>query len=114
MFETFEHTGGVVSHTAAHAIVQEPVVVNIEGRETELTLDDAKDLLEGLKAAVATVDGAESRIKMNNNGHTLVLGKTCYGMSFVIPSKLGKNPAATDQARIAARFFVAPQFELPT
>lgn len=107
-FQTTEHAGGVMSRTADHAIVQEPVVVTIEGTEVELTLDDAKDLLSGLQSAVAAVETSEAGVATRSNGHTLVLGKTQYGMSLVVPSKLGKNPAATDQARmrIAAKFTV--------
>jgi len=103
-FKTTEHDGGVMSRTSDFALVQEPVVVTIDGVDVELTLDDAKDLLSGLQAAVANVEASEASVAKLSNGHTFVLGKTRHGMSLVVPSRLGKNPLATAQARIAAKF----------
>lgn len=103
-FKTTEHGGGVMSRTLDFALVQKPVVVTIEGTDVELTLDDAKDLLSGLQAAVPTVEASEASVAKNNNGHTFVLGKPRHGMPFVGHSKPGKNPLALAQARFAAWF----------
>ncbi|MGZ0002920.1 hypothetical protein [Burkholderia gladioli] len=82
--QTFE--GGVQARTIAGGIVQHPVVITLDGVATELTLDDAVKLRDGLAASIAATEGAESAV-LARNGHHFTIGKTVYGMS-AVPSKL--------------------------
>ncbi len=85
-----EHPGCVKSRTHETFLVGEPVVVVIDGRETELSLQDAKWLLCGLQEAIARVEESESKLKADSNGHLVVIGKTRSGMS-VLSTKLGAS-----------------------
>ncbi|WP_244140613.1 hypothetical protein [Burkholderia sp. BCC1047] len=82
--QTFE--GGVLARTVAGGIVQHPVVITLDGVATELTLADAVKLRDGLVAAIAATEAAESAV-LACNGHHVTIGKTMYGMS-PVPSKL--------------------------
>ncbi|MCA8002750.1 hypothetical protein [Burkholderia metallica] len=79
--------GGVQARTVAGGTVQEPVVVTLDGLAIELTLADAIKLRDGLDAAIATVERAESAVLVADGGHHFTIGKTMYGMS-AVPSKL--------------------------
>ena len=99
MFTTIEHGNGVESRISAHALVQEPIVVIIDGRTIELTLEDAKDLSVGLTTAINNVELRNRALSNTSTStHTFVVGKTQYGMSLV-PSKLGKTPELIDIQR---------------
>lgn len=80
-------SGGVQARTVAGCTVRHPVVMTLDGVDTELTLADAKKLLDGLAAAVAAVDAAEEAIVAGEIGHRFVIGQSRYRMSCV-PSKL--------------------------
>lgn len=89
MYDQQIFSGGVVARTVRHCIVQQPVVVRLDGIETELSLADAKQLLSGLESAVAAVEAAEQPILAGESGHIMVMGSTMYAMS-PPPSKLPK------------------------
>ena len=59
MLDTREYTGGVTSSSAVGALVAEPISITIEQVETCLSLDDARDLANGLQQAIAAVEEAE-------------------------------------------------------
>ena len=80
-------SGGVQARTVVGGTVQHPVVICLDGIETELTLADAKRLRNGLVAAVAAVDAAEQAVLAGDARHHFTIGQTKYGMSSV-PSKL--------------------------
>ncbi|WP_350357281.1 hypothetical protein [Paraburkholderia fungorum] len=80
-------SGGVQARTVEGGTVQEPVVVTLDGVAVELTLADAITLRDGLDAAIATVERAESAVLADGAGHHFTIGKTRHGMS-AVPTKL--------------------------
>ncbi|MGP8431929.1 hypothetical protein ACT2FY_00390 [Paraburkholderia fungorum] len=88
MYDQNTFAGGVQARTVSGGTVQEPVVVTLDGVAVELTLADAIKLRDGLDAAIATVERAESAVVLPGGaGHHFTIGKTMYGMS-PVPSKL--------------------------
>jgi hypothetical protein len=87
MYNLNTYAGGVQARTVAGGTVQEPVVVTLDGVAVELTLADAIALRDGLDAAIATVERAESAVLAAGAGHHFTIGKTMYGMS-AVPWKL--------------------------
>jgi len=84
------HNGGVVSRIAPNAFVEEPITIIIEGKSTALMLEDARSLVDGLLAAIQTVEEHQSEVKRQE--HSFCIGKTKNGMSLIVKSKLGINP----------------------
>lgn len=83
-------SAGVKTRTVEGAMVMYPVVVNIEGKETELSLADAKRLLAGLAFAVEVASAAEAAARSKE--HAFIYGPTRAGMSFGLVSKLPLGP----------------------
>lgn len=88
-----QHPGGVKSRTHQTCLVVEPVVVMVEGKETELSLSDAMLLRAGLTVAIERVEQSENVLKGNgNNYHCACIAKSGTGQSFP-RSKLGDGQA---------------------
>jgi hypothetical protein len=89
MFDEQEHRGAVKSRTHPACLVAEPIVVILDGLETELALEDAEALRDGLTAAVARVKESQSKLLGDGtNYNVVVLAKAGSGMS-VPRSRLG-------------------------
>lgn len=84
-------SAGVKSRVVEGALVMYPIVVNIEGVETELSLTDAIRLSTGLRAAIDIVRAAEANIKKSD--HVVLFGPSGKGMlSAYQKSKLQLGP----------------------
>lgn len=83
MFDELQHPGGVRSRINKTCLVQDPVTVIVEGKETELSLEDAKLLLSGLQEAVARVESSVTALMGNGlNYNVAIIAKSGSGMSF--------------------------------
>lgn len=98
-------SAGVKTRTVDGALVMYPVVVSIEGKETELSLADAKRLLAGLATAVEVASAAEAFARSRE--HVLMYGPTRTGMSFV--GNQSKLPLGPDEKPGAFTELIAAQ-----
>jgi hypothetical protein len=87
------HSGGVISktHISPTTYFRYPVIITMQGKETELDLEDAELLLRGLQEAVE--EGKKSRempgLDKSSCYHACVIGSSAEGMSYR-RSKLGR------------------------
>lgn len=89
MYNEQQHAGAVKSRTHESCLVGEPVVLAIEGKDTELSLADAVALYMGLGESIKRVIESEKALKGDGTNYNLaVLAKSGSGMSFPC-SKLG-------------------------
>lgn len=89
MYNEQRHKGEVVSRTNEFCLVAEPVVVTIQGREVEISLDGAVALYAGLGEAITRVSEAEAQLKGDGISCNLpTIGKSGAGLSFA-QTKLG-------------------------
>lgn len=86
-----QHAGAVKSRIHGSCLIAEPVVLAIDGNETELSLADAVLLYQGLGAAIERVVEGEKALRAGDLAVNLaVLAKPGSGMSFP-RSKLGNG-----------------------
>lgn len=89
MIDEHEHAGAVRSRIHSTCLVAEPVVVMLDGQETELAVQDAVALRDGLSAAIGRVQESQAKLMGDGSNYNVaVLAKSGTGMSFP-RSKLG-------------------------
>lgn len=94
MFDEQEHDGAVKSRIHATCLVAEPVVVILDGKETELATQNAVALRDGLAAAIARVQQSEANLRDDGTNYNVaVLAKAGAGMSLFERSKLDNGRA---------------------
>lgn len=91
MYNEQRHTGAVKSRIHDTCLVAEPVVITIEGKDTELSLSDAVALQRGLSEAIQRVTESEKALKGDGlNYHLAIIAKAGAGMSFPVSKLDGK------------------------
>lgn len=89
MHNTKNHPGSVTSRVNETCLVQEPISVKIDGKVTDLSLEDSMLLLAGLTEAIERVGQTEKKLKGDGTNYNLLtLAKPGSGMSF-LQSRLG-------------------------
>ncbi|HEY8096994.1 MAG TPA: hypothetical protein VIE65_13005 [Methylobacter sp.] len=84
------HAGAVKSRIHETCMVAEPIVMTIEGKDIQLSLQDALALNQGLTAAIErATEHEEALIGDRTNYNIACIGNARSGMSLFRQSKLG-------------------------